>query len=123
MCVAQMKLSTKITRIAEIKAEMEALEAKYNELKDSITEELKTTGVKTAEAEGIKVTLTSATYYAYGDEALAYLKEKGFSNCIKEGVNTPKLNACLKAGVINETELNQYRTASVRETFTVKAKK
>ena len=122
MCVAQMKLETKVTRIAELKVQIEALQAKFDELKASISEELKANNSKSAEVGNVKVTLTKATYWNYKPDAIEYLKGKGLTNCVKESVNTSNVNACLKAGVLAESELNEYRTPDVREALTVKIK-
>ena len=122
MCVSQMKLETKVSRIAELKVQIEALQAKFDELKASISEELNASGSKSAEVGNVKVTLTKATYWNYKPDAIEYLKGKGLVNCVKESVNTSNVNACLKAGVLAESELNEYRTPDVREALTVKIK-
>jgi hypothetical protein len=91
-------------------------------VKASISEELNASGSKSAEVGNVKVTLTKATYWNYKPDAVEYLKNKGLTNCVKESVNTSNVNACLKAGVLTESELNEYRTPDVRESLTVKIK-
>lgn len=122
MNVSQMKFSTKVARLAELKAAMESVKADFEELRDSVINELKESGLKSAEFNGVKVTFKAATYYSYTPEAVGFLKSKGLNNCVKEEVVTDSVKACLKAGVLNETELNEYRKASVRESLTVSVK-
>ena len=123
MNVSQMKLSTKVTKVAELKAQYEALKAQYEELRDSVIADLKESGVKSAEYEGVKVSYKTATYYSYEPTAVGFLKSKGLNNCVKEEVAGDAVKACLKAGVLTETELNEYRKASVRESLTVSSAK
>ena len=120
MNVTQMNFSTKIDRIAAIKAQIEALQSDFDALRASIVEDLKASNTKSATSNGIKVSFSNAVYYTYSDSAVAFLEEKGFANCIEKKVVTSKVNACLKAGVIDEGELNNYRVGTVRESFTVK---
>ena len=120
MNVAQMNFNTKIDRIASIKAQIEALQADFDALRASIVEDLKAQNTKNATSNGIKVSFSDATYYTYKDSAISFLEGKGLANCIEKKVKTSTINACLKAGVITESELNNHRVASVRESFTVK---
>ena len=124
MCnVKQMKLETKIAKVNELKAQIEALNKEFELVKSSIIEELKNSNLKTAESKGVKVTFKSAVYTTYNDEAVKVLESKGLLNCIKKSVNTEMLKSAYNAGVLNESELKEYAKSSVRESLTVSVKK
>ena len=89
MCnVKQMKLETKIAKVSELKAQIEALTKEFDLVKESIIEELKNSNLKSAESKGVKVTFKSAVYTTYNDEAVKLLESKGLLNCIKPLNNT-----------------------------------
>ena len=63
MNVTQMNFSTKIDRIAAIKAQIEALQSDFDALRASIVEDLKASNTKNATSNGIKVSFSNAVYY------------------------------------------------------------
>lgn len=121
MNVSQMSMETKATRAAALKAQIEELQAQFDELRASLIDDLKTQGVKSATFGDIKVSYSTATYYSYADDAVAFLESKGLTQCVEKKVKTATVNACLKAGVLSEKELNEHRTGTPRDNFTVKA--
>ena len=120
MNIAQMNTETKVERIASIKAQIEELQAQFDALRASIVEDLKAQNTKSLTVNGVKASFSTATYYSYNNSAVSFFEGKGLDQCVEKKIKVPSVNACLKAGVITESELNEYRTGTVRESFTVK---
>ena len=120
MNITQMNTETKIERALDLKNQIDALQAQFDALRASVIEDLKAKNVKSMTVNGVKASFSTAVYYTYKDSAISFLEGKGLANCIEKKVKTSTVNACLKAGVLAESELNEHRTGTVRESFTVK---
>ena len=120
MNIAQMNTETKVERIASIKAQIEELQAQFDALRASIVEDLKAQSTKSLTVNGVKASFSIAVYYTYKNSAISFLEGRNLASCIEKKVKPSAINACLKAGVVDENELNEHRTGTVRESFTVK---
>lgn len=110
MCKA--KLSTNVEKFVSLKAQIEELEAELKKVGETIIAQMDAEGVSSVESkESAKVTLVESTKVTYNDNIVFYLKDKA-PNCVKETFDSAKVKTCIKAGVINEKDLDIYKKES-----------
>lgn len=103
-------IEEQIKAYIDIKNQIEELEAKKNEIGETIKDYLKTAEGKKFDGQNYKAALVDKTLFKYTDEAaiVRYIKRYNLKNYLKETINTKVLNDDLKKGGSLEEDLKEY---------------
>lgn len=112
------EFSEAVLKYVEGKDNEKALKSRLETLNNGIKLYMSTNAMQTASANDIEITLRETETVKYNEiMLLQYLKEKGFTNCVKtkEYVDMNELERHIYAGAIDSADLDKFKDREYKQ--------